>query len=54
MTAIAMNTVRRITSTLAGLARSTKFFSVNSRTTWPVKSSRPKNALASSANRLPR
>jgi len=46
---------RRATSMLAGAASSTKFFSVNSRTTWPVKSSSPnKKALASSVNSEPR
>ena len=54
VTATAIVIERRATSRLAGSASSTKFFSVNSRTTWPVKSSRPKKALASSANSEPR
>ena len=54
VTATAIVTERRTTSRLAGLPISTKFFSVNSRTTWPVKSSMPKKALASSANSEPR
>ena len=54
VTATAIVMVRIATSTLAGSASSMKFFSVNSRSTWPVKSSRPKKALASSAKSEPR
>jgi hypothetical protein len=53
VTASAIATVRATTSRLAPVPSSAKFFSVSSRTTWPLKWSKPKKLLASSASSEP-
>ena len=54
VTAVAIVTVRRTTSTFAGVKIPAKFCSVNSGTTSPLKSSSRRKLLASSVNSEPR